>query len=298
MKKLVYVLFILFIIGVIGTFISSNSSGSYFSFHTTDVEEKVTVEGSAIQHIELDVSSADVTLNKSSSQDITVELVGEVSKKLEDDFKLNVEENEDTLTISIDEKKKIYMGVTRISLDIIISLPEQSYESIQLRTSSGDIAAEHMIVKETLQLMASSGDVTAKDSEAQVVELKASSGDLLAENLSGAKLSSFKTSSGDIILRNVPGDITAKASSGEILIENERLTGNMTAEVHSGDVDIRFSEKPDSMVVHYKGSSGEGTVDIDGFLFEEKEENHFKGKIGSGAYEIHVETSSGDFSLR
>ncbi|MEN8698279.1 DUF4097 domain-containing protein [Bacillus infantis] len=316
MKKLVAVLVVLFLIGVGGSVITISASGG-LDFNTADIKQSETIEAGSIQNISVKSASTDVVIREAGSEeDIKVALTGKVSKKLKDDYKLKVSEEDGTLNVDLEVKNMFRMGVVIIrNVKIEVLLPKKEYEELAVEVLSGDIKAEDIQSKDAifetksgdvalkgmetgsqLEIQVASGDVRVEDSTAKELKFKAASGDMTIDG-AAAETADLYTASGDIEISGLSGDITAKITSGDLSITNDQLAGSITAETASGDVAIAFKEKPADMMVDFKATSGEGKVQLDGFLFEEKEEDRILGKIGSGEHVVKVHTSSGDFNL-
>jgi lia operon protein LiaG len=278
MKKVVYLMLLLFIVGVVGTLVSVSASGG-FSLDTYNVHDKTVVNNVDISRVEIDLSSSDVTVNSSDSDEITVELNGKISKKLKKKLKLDVQEKGQTLKIGLTGEDQIIfnIGVLIVDTNVEVFIPQKIYDSIKIDTSSGDILIQDLKAKETI--------------------FETSSGDIIASNLY-TEVNRFHSSSGEMELSNVTGDIEAKSSSGDMIIDYLNANGNLDAKTSSGDVNVTYQDEPNSLAIDFQGSSGEGDVSLDGVNFEEKSENAIRGMIGSGHFKLKVETSSGDFTLR
>ncbi|MCM3594813.1 DUF4097 domain-containing protein [Metabacillus idriensis] len=317
MKKLVYGLLILLAAGIAGTVATAGTAGG-FSFNTKEVFDEKIIANKDIKNIEIDLSSADLTLHQTSDEEIKVELNGKVNKKYSDRIKLDVDEKGDTLDIVLsgEDRMQFSFGINIVDTNVDVYLPERVFDRINAKTSSGDIESADIKAKEILMtsqsgdvaldsstseenmiLKTSSGDIQSISNSASSFDLNSESGDLIIREQK-AKETVLHTSSGDMNVVNTTGSINADSSSGDIIIENKKLTGNIDAETSSGEITIGFEEQPDSLEVDYKGGSGEGSVDLDGLNYEEKSEDEIKGKIGSGKYTIKARTSSGDFQLR
>jgi lia operon protein LiaG len=278
MKKVVYLMLMLFIIGVVGTLVSVSASGG-FSLDTYNVHDQAVVNNVDISRVEIDLSSSDVTVNSSDSDEITVEMNGKISKKLKKKLKLDVQEKGQTLKIGLtgEDQIKFNIGVLIVDTNVEVFLPQKIYDSIQIDTSSGDILIQDLKAKETL--------------------FDTSSGDIIARNLF-TEVNRFHSSSGEMELSNVTGDIQAESSSGDMIIDYVNANGNLDAKTSSGDVSVTYRNEPNSLAIDFQGSSGEGEVSLKAVSYEEKSENSIRGVIGEGFYKLKVETSSGDFSLR
>ncbi|MGO4889554.1 DUF4097 family beta strand repeat-containing protein [Anaerobacillus sp. MEB173] len=312
---------VLFVIGILVLAVglkAINSSQSVFALFSNmeEIYESKVVEEEIIS-IDIRSSSPSVSMIPSNRDDILIELNGEVNSKLANSFSLDVKTSGEKLTIYVNRKSETIrniFGTNIINVNLDVFVPEKIYNTISITTSSGKISISDMH-GESFDLTASSGSIdTSNISAEKELHVKTSSGriEVTASNAdsidsrasSGAvtfndirtKNVRVATSSGKIELNNVAGEIKADASSGRITINNEELLGNIHVSTSSGRVDIRLNETP-SAVVDFKGSSGKGSVNIPGFLFEEKLNNQIYGNVGSGEYTIKVRTSSGGFDL-
>ncbi|CAG9610798.1 DUF4097 family beta strand repeat-containing protein [Pseudoneobacillus rhizosphaerae] len=278
MKKVVYLMLMLFIIGVVGTLVSVSASGG-FSLDTYNVSDKAVVNNVDISRVKIDLSSSDVTVHSSDTDEITVEMNGKISKKLKKKLKLDVQEKSKTLKIGLagEDQIKFNIGVLIVDTNVEVFLPQKIYDSIQIDTSSGDILIQDLKAKETI--------------------FDTSSGDIIARNMY-TEVNRFHSSSGEMELSNVTGDIQAESSSGDMIIDYVNANGNLDAKTSSGDVSVTYRNEPNSLAIDFQGSSGEGEVSLKAVSYEEKSENSIRGVIGEGFYKLKVETSSGDFSLR
>ncbi|MCM3412325.1 DUF4097 family beta strand repeat-containing protein [Metabacillus litoralis] len=297
MRKAVMFAFFLIVVGVAGSVVTAATT-DVFSLEMKDILQEEEVNGDEIQHIEVGTSSTNIKMVPSKGDSIKVKLTGKVSEKLKDKYKLVVTEEGDTVNIDVENQDLyFYVGFSFIELNLEIEVPEKEYQSLVVESSSGDIDISQLKVEE-FRTEASSGDITIDQiSVSTNNKMEASSGTIHVKN-SSASVFDLGASSGDIILQNVDGHVEAETSSGSIELNNKQVTGNINALASSGDVIVHFDESPKSLAVDFRGSSGEGVIELEGFSYEDKSENIINGKIGSGEYELKVRTSSGDFQLK
>ncbi|MEH7235726.1 DUF4097 family beta strand repeat-containing protein [Bacillus sp. JJ1562] len=319
MRKIMYGALIFVLIGVLGVIITLNNSGvEAFTFSSVDVNEKQEVSSKGITNIIIDSPSVDVNVIPTKKDLIEVEFSGKVGKKSKALYKLDIDEDGETVEITMEKKNKLQFmmfNFTNVSLDV--EVPEKMYDSLQIIASSGDIAVEEIDtkemtietqsgdieimnsrIKESLNLEASSGDVKVKDTNGNVIDIQTSSGDITAIN-NEAKEIEILTSSGDIESNNQASEkMNINTASGDITIDAEEVTGDITLEASSGDIEVSFVQIPDALAVDFKSSSGDGNAAIEGIKFTEKSDHRILGEIGVGGYQITVRTSSGDFKIR
>lgn len=297
MKKAVMFAFFLIVVGIAGSVVTAATT-DVFSLEMKDILQEEEVKGTEIQQIEVGTSSTNIKMVPSKGDSIKVKLTGKVSERLKDKYKLVVTEEGDKVNIDVkNQDLYFYVGFSFIELNLEIEVPEKEYQSLVVESSSGDIDISQLNVEE-FSTEASSGDITIDQiSVSTNNKMEASSGTIHVKN-SSASVFNLGASSGDIILQNVDGHVEAETSSGSIELNNKQVTGNINALASSGDVIVQFDESPRSLAVDFRGSSGEGVIELEGFSYEDKSENIINGKIGSGEYELKVRTSSGDFQLK
>ncbi|MFT4413986.1 DUF4097 family beta strand repeat-containing protein [Fredinandcohnia humi] len=318
MKKVLYGALTLVLVGLLGAIITINTSGAEaFTFSSVDVNEIQEIEAKNITKVKVDSDQVDVNILPTNGEKIEVEFSGKVGKKSKKLYKLDIEEDGDTVEIRMEKKNKfqfMMFNFTRVSLNI--EVPQKLYDSLQINTASGDINVDEIEAKEvaiesqsgdmevvnvvsegSLLLKTSSGDVIANDNQGKVVEIKTSSGDI-EERDSEAKEISLYSSSGDIETNyQITSTLNINTASGDIEVDTEEITGDLLLESSSGDVDVRIGKSPASLAVDFKSGSGDGKVNLDDLKFTEKTEKRIIGEIGSGKYKLHARTSSGDFTV-
>jgi lia operon protein LiaG len=318
MRKLMIVLIALIGIGLMGALILMSSFGG-FGFNSVFLYEKKVLKNDKIDQIEVTHTSTDVNIIPTKDQNMTVELNGKVNKRVKDQYKLEVKEDGEKVNIAVfrdDNEWFSGFNLNSGNVDLNLKLPEKLYESIDINLSSGDMNLNEIQAKE-VTLNTSSGDINVEKSEVEKkLSINSQSGDLMLQNLKAESLhvdlasgdSNIKhaetksvvlsSKSGNVGMNDVKGEMEVAVSSGDTKIVNKEMNSNIKIESTSGDVDIHFQKQPQSLNLNYKGTSGDGTVQLDGILYEEKSDHTLKGKIGKGEMKLEVTTTSGDFNIR
>ena len=290
---------------------------STFSSSTIEINEKEVIDGKNIEIIDVNVSSPSVYLIPTDSDEITIELIGEISEKT--DFEFDVRTRNNKLDVYVKNSTTVSgwfnFGTMTTNLQLELHIPRKEYNKInihsssgriividlqankvELRASSGRIEISNVTAESEINLQTSSGRIEAINNTAKSLKARASSGRILINGQISEQIST-STSSGSIVLEDYEGDISAQASSGRITITNDLLVGDINVSTSSGRVEIDFKNAPTSALIDFQGSSGKGEVNIPVINFEEKSNNRVYGTIGTGEYEIKVRTSSGRFEL-
>ena len=293
MRKLIILFIAIFGIGLMGVLILMSSFGG-FDFNTVSLYEKKVLENDKIDQIDITHTSTDVKIIPTKDQNMTVELNGKVSKRVKDQYKLEVKEDGEKVKIAVirdDNQWFSGLDLNNSNVDLNLKLPEKIYELIHINLSSGDMDLNEIQAKE-VSLITSSGDINVKKGEVEKrLSINSSSGDLMLQNLKAETLhvdlasgdSSIKhtetksvmlaSKSGNVQMNDVKGDIEVVVSSADTKIVNNEMNSDIKIESSSGDVDIHFQKQPQSLNLNYDGVSGEGTVQLDGMLYEEKSDH-------------------------
>ena len=299
MRKLIILFIAIFGIGLMGVLILMSSFGG-FDFNTVSLYEKKVLENDKIDQIDITHTSTDVKIIPTKDQNMTVELNGKVSKRVKDQYKLEVKEDGEKVKIAVIRDDNDWFSgfdLNNGNVDLNLKLPEKIYELIHINLSSGDMDLKEIQAKE-ISLNTSSGDINVEKSEVEkTLSINSLSGDLMLQNLKAEMLhvdlasggSSIKhtetksvmlsSKSGDVQINDVKGDIEVAVLSADTKIVNNEMNSDIKIESSSGDVDIHFQKQPQSLNLNYDGVSGKGTVQLDGMLYEEKSDHRSKEKL-------------------
>lgn len=206
-----------------------------------------------------------------------------------------VEVKDGALTVTRQDNRRWYerMGIWWTGdADVTVYLPEREYQSIVLKTVSGEIDVPEDFTFTTadvtttsgdisflaratggLSLKSTSGKITAGHGDGGPVRAVTTSGDIRLSDTAAEELS-VKTTSGEVFLSRVTArELEITTTSGEMELRFVRAEGSARLESVSGDVDLQDFDAADITV---KTTSG----DVDGSLLSPK------------AFEIHT-TSGG-----
>lgn len=301
-----------------------------------DIDMRKTAEMDNIKDIVIESNGTNVNIVKGSGTEAIVTLRGKVTPNVAKKLNLDVLRTGDKLVIDIDNNGGWFIGVNWLKEGLRVELPETVWNSLTIDAGSGNITMESLeadslvidsvsgnvklssLNLEKLKLDGGSGNLTFKDIDAgnlianvgsgnvslnginsSSISLEISSGNLKAEQYV-AETFTFDISSGNVKLVDGRAKIDGKSSSGEITIEAEDLFYDTTLKTGSGNVKISLDNEPRSLEVDYKGGSGSGTINIDGFDYDHKsnDRDRLEGRIGSGDIKLKVTTGSGNFSLK
>lgn len=289
-----------------------------------------------VDKIIISTTSTSVNLLPSDQEKITVELKGQVNKKLSDTIFLDVRLENNSAKINVARKSHSFIfGFFMDRSKVNVYFPQKWYKKIDVNTKSGCIEGKRLTA-DILSLKTSSGSIRVNKAEANSeCSFKASSGSVHVNDLrsssdisvqtfsggirashiqSGSKLEmkarsggldvqeltaknlSLSTSSGSIKIRDVHGALKAETSSGSIKAMNDHIEGEWKLRTSSGSVSVQL-DHPESLLVQFKGNSGSSNISLEEMECQSKTKNSFIGKIGAGENKLTVRTNSGSFRL-
>ncbi|MCZ8520680.1 MULTISPECIES: DUF4097 family beta strand repeat-containing protein [Paenibacillus] len=269
-----------------------------FSLNTKEVRMEKTADPASIEHIKINSGSTDVRVVPGSSDEIRTRLEGKASPAYAEKLRLDVKPQGETLQIDVSASDSFQIGINLTELDLIVELPEKDWKSVSVRTQSGD--AELAGLKGAkVEAEAGSGDIETKGIEAAQLKLRTSSGNIGTEEFKGEELA-FRAESGDVSLTGVQSALKGSAATGTITVRTEELLYPADLTTGSGDVIVQPARQPGNLSVDFRGGSGTGKIQWEGFTYRENNEegDRIAGVFGAGEIPLKVHTSSGDFTLR
>jgi len=283
-----------------------------------------------ITEISLDLSSADIIITPSDSDEIAIVYSGPAS--LKEDVDLTVEVNDGILSIVQDKiQMRNFFFWNWTSRIIEISLPESYAEQLTIANTSGDLqisGAYELLDFSTVltsgsvgiadmtstdfSLKSTSGDITLGRIEADTFDITVSSGEIIMKEITGDGI--VRTTSGDIEVQVIKGEADLSTSSGDIHISS--LTGGGRVQCTSGNIDISVAEALGDLTVDT--TSGEVEISLDEGVSYSVDASCVSGDISSNVpmnysgsdkdnasadigespqYHLVLETTSGDIQL-
>lgn len=232
-----------------------------FSTEVVELHEQQSIDAEDVEGLEIKVESTDVELTSYNGETIKVDFEGEVSKKMEDAYHLDVVENKGDKNVEITLERTMKPSFTVFAINkytkLTITVPEKMYQQLTVSAASGDLSVSDIEANQ-LTVTAHSGDTELDNIDAEAVRVETRSGDIDANHIVGHKEIAMKTS--------------------------------------SGDVDLGFDMK--DTYLQAMTNSGDLVVDVEDMMFEEKTEEHIIGVLGVKSSTVNLQTSSGDIYVR
>ena len=214
-----------------------------------------------------------------------------------------------TLKISVTDTRKWYEHISLFSksLTMTVYLPQQSYESLTVDSSTGDVSIPDNFTFGSIMLTESTGDAECFASVERNLSIKTTTGDIRVSGVSAQNIS-LSVSTGKIKLENssCTGKVTVNVSVGKTTVsgltceslESEGSTGDLTLKnaTASGSMDLKRStgditfENCDAGQISVKTSTG----NIEGTLLTEK---IFTAKTSTGKVDVPSTANGGKCEL-
>lgn len=262
------------------------------------VEEEVMVEG--METLEVKTTSADVIFASIPSDKLSVKLVGNVNKDNKENHQLEVTEQGGTLNVTYIPKKKNEFGFNFVSSNVrvLVSLPENAFETFNVRTTSGDIEGE-ATTTDNLSLQSTSGSQHVKGyTSNEEVALTSTSGNITLSQ-SEVKDLSIETTSGNIEMEGLVAESAeVNSTSGNVSLETKEVSKEFEVTTTSGNVETIYKKNPTNLRILFEGNSGEAKITLKEMLYSVKEENELNGEIGAATNTLAVETTSGNLTVK
>ncbi len=260
----------------------------YFETNTYEVSEE-------FYHIEINDVECDILLLPATDGICKV-----VCRESETIFH-NVEVIDQTLKITRSDTRAWYARIGfwwGDNFSVTVYLPEQAYQTIFLKSVSGDIEVSDAVSLTDANLITTSGEILFLGKTDGNLSIKSTSGDISVSNMVGGSLS-VSTTSGDLRLADITAEeLSVSSTSGEITLSSVRISGLTTLKSVSGDIELKYS---DSGSFYIKTTSG----DVEGSILSAK---NFVTKTTSGdvrvpgsdslAGQCEIKTTSGDIEIR
>ncbi len=243
---------------------------NFTKLSTVKYETNTYVAEGAFSNLILYTDTADITLVKTEDRKCKVVCYEPENGK----HAVSVQDG--TLAINENDQRKWYehIGITVGTPKITVCLPDEEYETLTIRESTGDIQIPKEFRFDTVDILTSTGDVTNHASAANTIQIKTSTGDIRVENVSAETLA-LSVSTGKVMVADVTckSDFQITVSTGKANI-SQVACRNFISVGNTGDITLK------NVIAAEKLSIDRSTGDV---KFD-----------GCDAAEILVNTDTGD----
>ena len=185
------------------------------------------------------------------------------------------------------------LGIDTGSGDVVVGATRGE---TTINTGSGDVVVRRLVGNGSVDT--GSGNVTVQKVSAGKLSLDTGSGDVVLQDGEAGRVIAKTGSGGVKVLAVELEDLTAETGSGDVTVQSSLArTRRLTAETGSGDVDIKAGPNASFDVVSDQGS-GDLEVRYADAVLRKQGHKVVGAKRGEGRTAIHIETGSGDATIR
>ncbi|WP_407272473.1 DUF4097 family beta strand repeat-containing protein [Radiobacillus sp. PE A8.2] len=281
MKKVALFAFIFLIIGIIGMITFGDNVFSFSARDKSSLDEEKQVSAENVDDIVISVGVAEVSIEPSDDENIHVHLHGDISEKMRERLTFKVEENNDSLEITVNAKEFFNFSFSSLfsfnngGLNLDVQLPEKLYTELNVSTDVGDISIDGI---STEQFIASL-DV----------------GDLAVDDMT-SKQTEIESNVGDVNIKDGVGAFDIETDTGEIGLAILEFREDISIQSDVGDVFVSLENEPENIVLDLQSDIGDIKVEnlqgknnsIGGDVYME---------IGTGGPTLEVRTDVGEITV-
>lgn len=145
------------------------------------------------------------------------------------------------LVIEVVNTKKWYdyIGITFGTPRITVSIPQDEYGALSVKSGTGDVKIPKGFTFESIDIAESTGDVASAASASELLKIKTSTGDIRVENASAGALD-LSVSTGEVIARSITceGDVKINVSTGKTNLTDIECK-NVITSGNTGDISLK-----------------------------------------------------------
>ena len=179
---------------------------------------------------------------------------------------------------------------------VTVYLPQKQYESLEVRTESGDIAVGEGVLAVSATLKSSSGRISCGAEVTGALEAKSASGGVSVSGVGEAEVR-LESSSGSVTLSDSrPASALLESTSGRILLREVTVSGELSASNTSGSVRLDNCDAANKYIRSTSGSVS-GTLLSGKNFTADSSSGSVRVPESSGEGVCEVRTSSGSIRL-
>ena len=219
------------------------------------VETPYDFAGKEINSISMDLSISDVSFKVADS----AKVVCKESDKWHHEVNLNEESKALSINFHMTKKWYNFVDLFQPKFAVEVYLPSSTYDTLNIKSSTGDINIASGFTFNLLEINGSTGDVDAKvvvtnkahikqstggvslsDSKAAELELEATTGKLNLSNVEVSGDAKLITSTGHIKANNLKcNNLSVEASTGDITLSDTIATGKANIKASTGEITLK-----------------------------------------------------------
>lgn len=227
------------------TKMDSFNFGFHFNDSNMELVDSYSVDFREVDKIDLNLNSTDLFFEKSDNDKVLIEYYSNQEKNPKVLYSNSI------ISINEDSFNNSCFGFCNINRKVVIYIPSEFINDIDIKTKSGDIKSDVSLSKVNFSTM--SGDVFLNDVSSSIISTV--SGDV---SLGMVNTTNISTTSGDVKLQNILDNLDINTISGDVFVSNLDIKINSNIKTVSGDVFITNNES--NCYVDFKTTSGDSRI--------------------------------------
>ena len=222
--------------------------------HTKGIETPYDFSGKEIKSVSMDLSISDISFKVGDS----AKVICKEREKNHHEVSLNEENNALSIRFNMMKKWYNFADLFQPRFGVEVYLPAGSYETLNIKHSTGTVDIASGFTFSTLEIEGSTGDNNIKTNVTNKLHIKQSTGDISLSDTKAGEID-LDVSTGELNLSNVEatGNVKLKTSTGKINVNNFKCN-DLTLEASTGDVSM--NEAVASGKAFVKTSTGDITL--------------------------------------
>lgn len=290
MKKILGILLIFTGLVIALGVVVPNGVAEWFSSNHPSQSDSVSVQG--VRSIKIDGNSANVHVIPESRRNVMA--------KLQDGGNLTVRRSGNTVKIHVNNSWLSWIPIGDKPTVLDVHVPSDYNQNMAFDLHWGNVqfygkSAVHPMNLNQLQFNMNAGNVQLRNLRLQTLNQDGSAGNFELHQVAAGN-ATFDISAGNLDLSHFKGQLDADISAGRLNAQFDQLNGPIHVNVSAGRVML---DLPETAGFHLNANVSRGNVSCDlplkNTIMDDQE--HIKGKHGSGQYKVNVRVSNGNIDV-
>ncbi len=257
----------------------------FMKLSTVKYEDNTYIFEESIEKISLISDTTDIKILRST--DGKTKIVTHLPKA--ENHTVTLSEGTLVLEQKTDFSWKMLIGIDFNRPKITVYLPDEKYESLNIKSHTSDIRIAEGFSFDTVSVKLTTGDVYVKSVTAVNIQITTTTGDIKLINAECAENIKAKVSTGDIELTNVTcKDLIVNGDTGDVELKNVIASGKFDIETDTGDVELKGADASEIFIETDTG-------DVEGTLLTEKV---FIARTDTGDINVPKTTTGGKCEIK
>ncbi|HET7578230.1 MAG TPA: DUF4097 family beta strand repeat-containing protein [Bacillales bacterium] len=290
MKKILGILLIFTGLVIALGVVVPDGATEWFSSNHPSQSDSVSVQG--VRSIKIDGNSANVHVIPESRRNVMV--------KLRDGGNLTVRRSGNTVKIHVNNSWLSWIPIGDKPMVLDVHVPADYNQNMVFDLHWGNVqfygksAVDPMVLNQ-LRFDMNAGNVQLRNLKLQTLNQDGSAGNVNLHQVTAGK-ASFDISAGNLDLSHFKGQLDADISAGRLDAQFDQFNGPIYVNVSAGRVQLDLPETT-GFTLNANVSHGNVSCDLPLKKTIVDDQDHIKGRHGSGEYKVDVRVSNGNIHV-